>query len=72
MTIAIDALDALALALVTHGHQWTPRERSLYERAISSLSRRGAGSPASVRGQYLRPSLGQRPASAANATPLRA
>lgn len=47
--IAIKALDALGLALTSHDHQWTKRERELYERAISfltSLSRRDAGSSA--------------------------
>jgi hypothetical protein len=33
-----DALDALALALAAHGHEWTERERQLYETAISYLS----------------------------------
>jgi hypothetical protein len=41
--IVLDALDALALALTAHGHQWSDRERLLYESAIAgltSLSRR--------------------------------
>lgn len=33
----VDALDALALALTEHGHQWTDHERSLYEEAIRRL-----------------------------------
>ncbi len=36
----IHALDTLALALAAHGHQWTKRERSSYESAISFLSRK--------------------------------
>ena len=30
-----EALNALGLALVEHGHKWTNRQRQLYERAIS-------------------------------------
>lgn len=45
--IAIDALDALGVALAAHGHQWSNRERHLYERAIkeliSSSSRKDSG-----------------------------
>jgi hypothetical protein len=33
----LDALDALALALTNHGHEWTDRERELYEDAIDRL-----------------------------------
>jgi hypothetical protein len=29
----VEALDALALALVDHGHTWTPEQRALYEAA---------------------------------------
>lgn len=29
------ALDILALALTAHNHVWSPRERDLYERAVS-------------------------------------
>lgn len=36
----LDALDALALALVEHGHVWTDRERSLYETAFDYLNPR--------------------------------
>lgn len=32
-----EALDALALALSDHQHQWTERERSLYETAVAYL-----------------------------------
>ncbi len=32
-----EALDALALALIEHGHQWTDRERQLYENALTCL-----------------------------------
>lgn len=28
------AIDALAIALVEHGHAWTMRERELYEAAV--------------------------------------
>jgi hypothetical protein len=34
---AIEAINALALALTDHHHQWTKRERSLYSRAIRFL-----------------------------------
>ena len=51
------ALDLLALALVAHGHQWTSRERTAYELAVTSLSRRGFGSSASEISQVLKPSL---------------
>jgi len=33
----IEALDALALALTDHNHQWTNKERKLYEKAILIL-----------------------------------
>lgn len=33
----LQALDALALALVDHHHVWTERERQLYETAVSYL-----------------------------------
>ena len=33
-----DALDKLALALVAHHHQWTNKERRLYEKAIRMLT----------------------------------
>jgi hypothetical protein len=36
--IAHRALDALALALVGHGHKWTKEERSLYEKAARAFS----------------------------------
>lgn len=35
-TVVLEALDALALALAGHNHQWTPRERDLYEKAVDS------------------------------------
>lgn len=35
-TDVLEALDALALALAEHGHQWTPRERALYEKAVEN------------------------------------
>ena len=34
----LDALDALALALASHDHQWTDKERQLYEAAITELT----------------------------------
>ena len=33
-----DALDALALALSKHSHEWTNRERDLYNRAVRLLA----------------------------------
>ena len=33
----LTALDALALALVDHGHTWTDQERLLYETAVSYI-----------------------------------
>jgi len=36
--IIVKALDKLALALSDHEHQWTTEERSLYEKAIASLT----------------------------------
>ena len=36
--IIIKALDKLALALAEHNHQWTDRERKLYEKAIAILT----------------------------------
>ena len=36
---AIEALDALALALANHHHVWTAQERSLYERSVRSCER---------------------------------
>jgi hypothetical protein len=38
MRSVLDALDALALALTTHGHVWTSGERQLYEDAVAALS----------------------------------
>ena len=38
----LEALDALALALVEHDHTWTDRERQLYETATSYLGCRGS------------------------------
>jgi hypothetical protein len=31
LAVAIEALDVLGMALVDHGPQWTPYEKSLYE-----------------------------------------
>lgn len=41
-----EALDALALALVAHDHDWTEREHQLYETAIAYVTsfRTGSGS----------------------------
>ena len=36
--VIIRALDALALALTNHKHQWTEWERKLYEKAIAILT----------------------------------
>jgi hypothetical protein len=33
----LEALDALAVALVGHGHVWTDHERALYEAAVERL-----------------------------------
>ena len=40
------ALDALALALVDHGHNWTDEEVMLYETAISYCGCTDSGSSA--------------------------
>lgn len=40
------ALDNLALALASHGHTWTDRERLLYETAISYCGYTDSGSSA--------------------------
>jgi hypothetical protein len=40
------ALDALALALVDHGHTWTDHEVKLYETAISYCGYTDSGSSA--------------------------
>ncbi|MCP3947348.1 hypothetical protein [Herbaspirillum sp.] len=42
----VQALDALALALLDHGHEWTDRERLLYETAISYCGYTDSGSSA--------------------------
>jgi len=34
----IEALNALALALAGHDHQWTDKQRDLYEKAIRILT----------------------------------
>ena len=48
MLIALEALDALGLALADHNHVWSERERQLYEMATSSfLCRMGIDSSAS-------------------------
>ncbi len=36
-TRVLDALDALALALAEHDHQWTIDERRMYEQAVAYL-----------------------------------
>jgi hypothetical protein len=36
--IIVKALNALALALTDHSHQWTNEERHLYEKAIAILT----------------------------------
>lgn len=33
----VEALDELGLALAEHGHQWTERQRLLYETAIDYI-----------------------------------
>lgn len=33
----LKCLDSLALALTEHNHQWTPEQRSSYERCAASL-----------------------------------
>lgn len=57
MTSAIEALDALGLALADHGHFWTNRERQLYE-AATSASRMDADWSASARYPQQKPSTG--------------
>lgn len=45
----LQALDSLSLALADHAHEWTDRERQLYETAVSYVScggYTGSGSPA--------------------------
>tara|TARA_R110001599_G_scaffold12011_1_gene56358 strand:+ start:596 stop:793 length:198 start_codon:yes stop_codon:yes gene_type:complete len=36
-----EALDSLALALCDHAHEWTDRERQLYETAVSYITSSG-------------------------------
>ena len=36
----VDALDALGLALASHMHVWTDREKTLYELALTYLGKR--------------------------------
>ena len=36
--VVVEALEAMGLALAGHNHRWTPRERSLFERAIAHSS----------------------------------
>jgi hypothetical protein len=36
--IALEALDALGVALAPQDHRWTERERDLYERAIVHIT----------------------------------
>ena len=38
LQIIIEALNMLALALTGHKHQWTAKERKLYEKAIAILT----------------------------------
>ena len=38
LQIIIEALNVLALALTDHSHQWTAKERELYEKAIAILT----------------------------------
>lgn len=38
MGAIVEALDALGLALVEHGHEWTERERQLYDLAVAIAS----------------------------------
>lgn len=38
LQIIIEALNVLALALTDHEHQWTAKERGLYEKAIAILT----------------------------------
>lgn len=42
----VQALDALALALTDHNHNWSDREVSLYETAISYCGCKDSGSSA--------------------------
>jgi hypothetical protein len=41
MQIVLDALDTLALALTSHDHKWTDRERQFYEAAVERLTASG-------------------------------
>lgn len=50
----LDALDALAIALVAHDHQWTASESALYEAATASNCK-GIGSSETVRCLHLTP-----------------
>jgi hypothetical protein len=56
--IIIQALDALALALTEHVHEWSARERGLYEQSISSLFRKGFDLSASKKRSPHEPSIG--------------
>jgi hypothetical protein len=38
MRLHLRALDALALALVDHGHVWSADERALYDAAVTSCA----------------------------------
>ena len=42
----VQALDALAVALVDHDHQWTDKEVGLYENALFIATRTDSGSSA--------------------------
>lgn len=44
----LDALDALASALADRGHEWTDRERLLYETAVGYISGGYTGSGSSA------------------------
>jgi hypothetical protein len=37
----LEALDAMGVALADHGHNWTEKERRLYEDSVSLLLFRG-------------------------------
>lgn len=50
--LAIEALDALGLALADHGHKWSDRERQLYE-AVTTASSSRKGSDWSASGKCL-------------------
>lgn len=68
MSIVLQALDAMGLALAEKGHHWTPTERWLYEAAVARLRTAscdctGSGSSASAKSPHCSPSIGRIPAS---------